>query len=166
MCLDGSEVQPEPRPDTHEGGSILAPFRTAIDVPISGRVFASAVADACKNIPHVGLERKRVVGRKAVPTTHTREVVCLTNSNGRGYPVVARCIERAHDEAPSDAVGRWVWEVGFLELPREGNGAAGAPGKRADVIRFKVRAQQVVGAEQLMRLRRNLMFTRRGVNAA
>ena len=135
-------------------------------VSVSDRVFASAVSEACKSVPHIGLERKRVVGRKAVPAPHTREVVCLTNSSGRGFPVLARCIERAHDEAPSDAVGRWVWEVGFVGLPAEADGAGGASGVRADVTRFKVRTQQVVGADQLTHLRRNLMLARRELNAA
>jgi hypothetical protein len=139
--------------------SILDPLLIGTRVPRRGESLASVVSTACSTVPAVGITRKRLEGRKAVAVPHTREVVSWHDNNSAGYKVTARCIDRAHDETPSQAFGRWVWEVGllsFLEGDAPALVAADQESFRADVTRFKLRNQGVLAAQQLT-LFRSLM---------
>lgn len=136
--------------------SILDPLLIGIRVPRHGGSLASVVSTACSAVPAVGITRKRLEGRKAIAVPHTREVVFWHDDNSAGYKVIARCIDRAHDETPSQAFRRWVWEVGLLSFV-EGDAPAliaGQESYRADVTRFKLRNQGVMAAQQLTLFRR------------
>ncbi len=132
--------------------SILAPLLIGIRGPQRGTSLASVVSMACNAVPAVSITRKRLQGRKAVAAAHTREVVYWHDNSSAGYKVVARCIDRAHDESVSQAFGRWVWEVGLFTF-RAGDAPAPIADDqeafRADVTRFKLRNQGVVAAQQL-----------------
>jgi hypothetical protein len=136
---------------------ILEPLLIGIRGARPGKSLAGVVSRACAAVPPVGIARKRLQGRKAVAVPHTREVVFWHENNSPGYRVLARCIDRAHDETPSQAFGRWVWEVGlfsFVEGDAPAPIAADQEAFRADVTRFKLRNEGVVGAQQLALFRR------------
>jgi hypothetical protein len=139
-------------PILQSSDSILAPLLIGIRGPKRGTSLASVVSTACNAVPAVSIMRKRMQGRKAVAIEHAREVVYWQDNTSAGYKVLARCIDRAVEETPAQAFGRWVWEVGLFCF-RAGNApapiAADQESFRADVTRFKLRNQGVMAAQQL-----------------
>lgn len=135
-----------------ESDSILAPILVAYRRPVTGASLSEIVMTAALSVPCATIQRKQLVGRKAVPVDHTREILRATNANEQGYPLVARCCDRAPGESTSDAFPRWNWEVGFIEPEVTSYPSlipAGHAIVRLDVTRHQVRNRGVIGAPQL-----------------
>ncbi len=115
----------------------------------------SVIQTACDVVPALTVTRKRLEGRKAVPTPHARRVLFSQGTNA-GYRLLARCVDFAPGDTPATAFPRWQWEVGFFVFA-DGHGPAIIPAGhvavRADVTRFQIESRGVVAAPQLALLR-------------
>jgi hypothetical protein len=113
---------------------------------------------ACGAVPSVDVYRRaKVSWRENERVHHAREVHSIPGVDGR-FARRARCVDRADGEQLTDAVNRWVWEIGYTIY----NKGALIPAIDPDltpivleVSRFKINAGALRGAAQLA-LFRNL----------
>jgi hypothetical protein len=135
-----------------DGDSVLAPILIGYVPPEGPSAESLVFGTATDSIPGMTIVRKRLVGRKAVPTDHVRKVFSIGGPEGSPYGTIARCCDVAPGEEVSSSVARWEWETGLYAM-KEGSYPDLIPPshrvRRLDVTRFRLTNGGVVAAAQL-----------------